>query len=463
MRVAGAHEPALPVASLARTVYVTGRRYRRRASAGRPLDTVVAMSTTTTKASAEDAALFHDPLRWADMDAWHAEAARLRRDSPILRCEPEGYQPFWALTRHADVFAVSRDNGHWLNTDNVVLGPHQDYLDMQASGFPPPASLVQLDGTVHRDHRQVTNDWFKPAAVRTRQDRIDDIADEYVQKMRDLGGECDFAIDIAQPYTLRVIMDIYGVPEEDEPLMLDLTQGIFGAADPEFLGDSEDAGHRMMQSVMTFIQYFNELTHDRRECPQDDLATVIANGEIDGCPMADDKRLWYFIIVATAGHDTTSFALSGGMEQLVRRPEQLWVLRDDHDLVVNAAEECIRWSTPVRHFLRYATEDREVGGVTIPAGERVLLSYPSANRDPEVFADPDVFDVRRADADKLISFGVGAHFCLGAQFARRELRTMLTRLSRQHDPREQAGDPQWATAHFVSGVKHLPIRYRFRD
>ena len=176
--------------------------------------------------------------------------------------------------------------------------------------------------------------------------------------MRDLGGSCDFAKDIAQPYTLRVIMDIYGVPEEDEALMMDLTQGIFGAADPEFLGDADDPGQRVIASVMEFIQYFNDLTEDRRACPADDLASVIANGQIDGCPMGDDQRLWYYIIVATAGHDTTSFALAGGMEQLARDPEQLFGPgRRRRRSSTRPPTRCIRWTSPVRHFMRYATED----------------------------------------------------------------------------------------------------------
>lgn len=417
------------------------------------------MTDTTT---VSPGALFYRADQWADMDRWHAEVGRLRREQPILYVDDPGFTPFWVLTRHADVFTVSRDNARWHNTAQSVLGPDEDWEQMLASGMPAPATLVHLDGTVHRDHRAVTNHLFKPAAVRHRQPRIDELADLYVQKLRDLGGRCDFAKDIAQPYTLRVIMDLYGVPEEDEPLMMDLTQGIFGAADPEFLGDADDPGQRVIASVMSFIQYFNELTEDRRACPVDDLASVIANGQIDGAPMGDIERLWYYIIVATAGHDTTSFALAGGMERLARDPEQLFGLAGDEDAIVNAAEEIIRWTTPVRHFLRYAQEDLSVGGVDVPAGGRVLLCYPSANRDEDVFVDPMRFDVRRPDADKLISFGVGAHFCLGAQFARRELRTMLDRLSRELTHVELDGDPEWAQSHFVSGVKHLPLQYAMR-
>lgn len=413
-------------------------------------------------ASGEIGELFHNPHRWADMDAWHREVGRLRRDHGIVHVDSPGYTPYWALLRHADVFAVSRDNTGWLNTAQSVLGTDQDWQNLVDSGMPPPCSLVQLDGTKHRDHRQVTNDWFKPAAVGKRQPRIDELADLFVERMRDLGGTCDFAKDIAQPYTLRVIMDIYGVPEEDEPLMLELTQGIFGAADPEFLGDMDDPGAKVMASIMSFVQYFNELTEERRACPADDLASVIANGRIGDELMGDYERLWYYIIVATAGHDTTSFALSGGMERLAQDPDQLWALRDEPELVSNAADEVIRYTAPVRHFLRWAAHDQEVAGVHVPEGGRVLLSYPSANRDEAVFPEPDRFDVRRPEADKLFSFGGGAHFCLGAQFARREIRTMLTRLSQELVHLAPAGEAQWAESHFVSGVKHLPIEYRFR-
>ncbi|MGH9138677.1 MAG: cytochrome P450 [Acidimicrobiales bacterium] len=406
--------------------------------------------------------LFSDPETWADMDEWHRAVADVRRSDPVLCVDTDVFQTFWVLTRHADVFAVSRDNERWLNTPRSVLAPDAEWEQLLTSGFPLPASLVHLDGKEHRDHRAVTNEWFKPASVKNRQPRIDEIADLFIDRMRELGGECDFAADIAAPYTLRVIMDIYGVPEEDEPLMLQLTQGLFGAADPEYLGDATDPQAKLAETVMQYIQYFNEVTSDRREHPRDDLATVIANGEVDGGPMNDLHRLWYYIIVATAGHDTTSFALSGGMEALLRHPSQLKALQADPDLVVNAADEMIRWTSPVRHFLRYATADTEVGGVAIPEGGRVLLSYPSANRDEDVFVDAMSFDISRPDADKLLSFGVGAHFCLGAQFARREVRTMLSKLAPALDHIELAGEPQWALSHFVSGVKHLPVTYSLR-
>lgn len=402
--------------------------------------------------------IFVSPQAYADQVHWHEVAAELRRDAPVFRVEAEGYTPFYALTRHADVFEVSRRSDIFFNTRNSVLGPDANFELLHAMGI-EPSTLIHMDGTEHRDHRHVTNDWFKPAAVKKRQDDIDAIADEFVDKLADLGGTCDFAQDIAVPYTLRVIMSIFGVPREDERMMLELTQGIFGAADPEYLGDFTDPLEFLTSTIGRFDEYFAALTEDRRAHPTDDLATVIANGEIDGCPMERHAQLWYYIIVATAGHDTTSYALSGGMEALLRHPDQLAALAADPTLATNAAEEMIRWTSPVRAFLRYVQEDTEIAGVPIAKGERALLSYPSANRDDAVFVDPMRFDITRPDAEKLISFGLGVHYCLGSQFARREVRTMLPKLLARVRTIELAGEPQWAEANFVGGVKHLPIAY----
>ena len=405
--------------------------------------------------------IFIDPDAYTDPSAWHATAAALRAESPVLRVEAAGFEPFYAVTRHADVFEVSRRHDLWHNTQRSVLMDEFTWQFILSLGI-DPKTLIHMDGDEHRDHRAVANDWFKPAAVRHRQEAIDMIAAEFVEKMVDLGGECDFAQDVAVPYTLRVIMSIFGIPEPDEPIMLRLTQGIFGAADPEYLGDLTDPMELSTGAINEFGDYFGALAQDRRAHPTDDLATVIANGRVQGEPLNEHAELWYFIIVATAGHDTTSYALSGGLEALLRNPDQLAALRADPALVTNAAEEMIRWASPVRHFMRYAQQDTQLHGVDIAEGERVLLSYLSANRDEAVFADPMRFDITRADAGELISFGVGAHYCLGSQFARRELRSFIPKLLERVDDLELAGEPQWTAANFVGGVKHLPVRYRVR-
>jgi cytochrome P450 len=414
-----------------------------------------------TDTSESRGSIFIDPAAYVDQRNWHAVAADLREHDPVLRVEAEGYTPFWAVTRYEDVFAVSRHNDLFLNTRNSVLGPDLQFEMLGAMGI-EPKTLIHMDGPEHHEHRQVANAWFRPRAVSERQAAIDAIADQFVDRFRELGGSCDFAQDIAVPYTLRVIMSIFGVPEEDEPTMLRLTQGLFGAADPEYMGDLSDPFEMVTSTIAEFEEYFNGLASDRRICPTDDLATVIANASVDGCPMDRGATLWYFTIVATAGHDTTSFALSGGLEALLRHPEQVKALQADPSLATNAVEEMIRWTSPVRHFLRYLTEPATLSGVDIPAGDRLLLSYPSANRDEQVFDDPMTFDVARRNANRAIAFGGGEHFCLGSTFARREIRTLLPKLLDAVDDIELAGEPEFAQANFVGGVKHLPVAASLR-
>ncbi|HUI04833.1 MAG TPA: cytochrome P450 [Acidimicrobiales bacterium] len=406
-------------------------------------------------------AIFIDPLAYADQETWHAVAADLRADAPVLRVEAEGYTPFWAVTRYEDVFDVSRHNDRFLNTRNSVLGPDMQFEMLGTLGI-EPKTLIHMDGVEHREHRAVANTWFRPRAVSQRQAAIDAIAEHFVDRFRELGGRCDFAQDIAVPYTLRVIMSIFGVPAEDEATMLRLTQGLFGAADPEYLGDLSDPFTMITETIGEFEEYFATLAAERRAHPADDLATVIANAEVGGCPMDRHATMWYFTIVATAGHDTTSFALTGGLEALIRHPAQVRALQQDPSLVPNAAEEMIRWTSPVRHFLRYLTEPAVLSGVRVPAGDRLLLSYPSANRDERVFDEPMRFDVTRPNANRTLAFGGGEHFCLGSTFARREIRTILPKLLAAVEDITLDGDPEHAQANFVGGVKHLPVLARFR-
>ncbi|HBX77665.1 MAG TPA: cytochrome P450 [Acidimicrobiaceae bacterium] len=402
------------------------------------------------------------PEAFADMDHWHSTIGELRREAPVAWVEADGWPSFWAVTSHEGVFEVSRRSDVFFNTERSAPGPDFNYDMMAAMGIDPPRTLVHIHGDIHQKYRNVTNDWFKPAAVRGLQESIDTIADEYLDRLVELGGTCDFATDIAVPFTIRVIMGIFGVPREDEAFMLELTQGLFGAGDPEYLGDLTDPFELVTGTIRRFETYFDELTEARRARPTNDLATVIANGMVDGKPLGEIERLWYYIIVATAGHDTTSFSASGGLEQLLRHPDQLRALQEDPSLIVNATEEIIRWTSPVRSFFRWAQEDFELCGVKISKGDVVLTSYPAANRDETVFPNPDEFDIRRPEANKLLSFGLGMHYCLGSQVARREVQTLVRKLLERVDTIELNGRAEWTATHFVSGVKHLPIRYTLK-
>jgi cytochrome P450 len=401
--------------------------------------------------------IFTDPAAYRDPARWHAVAARLRRENPVARVEVEGFDPFWAVTRHADLLAIERQPELFPNTSNAVLAPRA----RRPAGVVPVKTLIQMDGEEHRAYRNLTNDWFKPAALRkTLEPKIAQLARHYVDRMAELGEGCDFAMDVARFYPLRVIMSVLGVPEPDEPFMLSLTQRLFGADDPDFGGAGDS--NAQMSALMEMVQYFQRMTAERRAHPGDDLASVIANGAIGGEPLPDLQTVGYYVIVATAGHDTTSSTLAGGVAALADDPAQLDLLRRDPGRIDNAVEEMIRWVTPVRHFLRHAQSDCELRGRKIANGDCLLLSYLSANRDEEVFADPFRFDVTRANASSHLAFGTGVHFCLGANLARMELRAFLRELVPRLERIELAGPAEYTAATFVGAPKRVPIRYRLR-
>jgi len=233
---------------------------------------------------------------------------------------------------------------------------------------------------------------------------------------------------------------------------------LFGSDDSEFKrGTTTD---EQLPALLDMFEYFNGVTASRREWPTEDLASAIANARIDGEPLSDIETVSYYLIVATAGHDTTSATISGGLHALIENPDQQGRLRDDLALMPSATEEMIRWVTPVKHFMRTAGKDTVVRGIPIAAGESVLLSYVSANRDEEVFDDPFRFDVGR-EPNKHVAFGYGVHFCMGAALARMEVNSFFTELLPRLKSIELTGDPQYIATTFVGGLKHLPVRYSF--
>ena len=241
--------------------------------------------------------------------------------------------------------------------------------------------------------------------------------------------------------------------------MLRLTQELFGGDDSEF---QRDGGvEAVLATLLDFFAYFSELTASRRAHPTDDLASSIANATINGEPLSDMDTASYYVIVATAGHDTTSAAIAGGLLALLENPMELTRLQRDPALMGTAVEEMIRWVTPVKEFMRTAQADTEMRGVPIAKGDSVLLSYPSANRDEEVFADAARFDVGR-DPNKHLSFGYGVHFCLGAALARMEMNSFFSELIPRIESIELAGEPELVATTFVGGVKHLPIRFSLK-
>jgi len=334
---------------------------------------------TTTMTIEEAGLLLADPLSYTDEERLHRGLALLRREAPVHLVTAPGYRPFYAVTRHADIMEVERDGALWLSEPRPALAPLAS--ERANAGF-RVRTLVNMDDPDHRVVRAIGADWFRPRAMRMLEARVRELAREHVDRMASLGGECDFAADIAVHYPLYVILSLLGMPESDFPKMLQLTRELFGAQDEEF---GRDAGKDQRMSVlMDFFAYFQELTAARRADPTDDLASAIANAVVDGQPLNDVETMSYYVIVATAGHDTTSSTIAGGLQALLANPGELARLRDDPALLPTAADEMIRWVTPVKEFMRTASAGTVLGGVPIAKGESVLLSYPSANRNGSV-------------------------------------------------------------------------------
>lgn len=403
--------------------------------------------------------VFVDPTAYADEERFHDACRVLRRDHPVVRVESERYRPFWALTRHADILEVERDNEHFRNAPRPLLVPAEMEERAQANGGQIMRTLIHMDDPEHKAFRGITASWFLPGRIRSLEQHIRELAVRYIDHMSDLGGSCDFAQEVAVGFPLHVILSILGLPEEDFPKMLQLTRELFDSEDDE-AAITRDPAERMAM-LLGMFQYFMALTADRRAKPTDDLASTISNATIDGQLLNDFDAASYYVIIATAGHDTTSSSIAGGLEALLRHPDQLARLRDDPSLAATAVDEIIRWVTPVKEFMRTATEDCVIGGETIRAGDSVYLAYLSANRDEVAFEDPFRFDVGRAD-NKHLAFGQGVHFCLGAHLARLEVRIFFEELLARVDDIQLVGQSSRTATTFVGGLKHLPISYQVR-
>lgn len=410
----------------------------------------------TARVIDEAAHVLADPKAYTDEPRLHAALTHLRANAPVSWVDVPGYRPFWAVTKHAEIMEIERANTVFTNWPRPVLTTAEGDDLAAATGV---RTLIHMDDPQHRVVRAIGADWFRPKAMRALKERVDQLATIYVDNLLSYGGECDFVQEVAVNYPLYVILSLLGLPESDFPFMLKLTQELFGSDDAEFKRGvtAED----QMSVLLEMFEYFNAVTASRREHPTDDLSSAIANARVDGEFLSDIDALSYYLIVATAGHDTTSATISGGLAALIENHEQRNRLCNEASLMPLATEEMIRWVTPVKAFMRTAGEDVTVAGVPIAAGESLLLSYVSANRDEDVFDDPFRFVVDR-DPNKHLAFGYGVHFCLGAALARMEVSSFFTELLPRLDAVELTGEPEYVATTFVGGLKHLPIRYSLR-
>jgi cytochrome P450 len=317
----------------------------------------------STRVIDEAARVFADPRAYTDEPKLHAALEHLRHSAPVSWVDVPDYRPFWAITKHADIMDIERANTLFTNSPRPVLTTAEGDEQAAAVGI---RTLIHMDVPQHRVVRAIGADWFRPKAMRASKVRVDELAKVHVDKMSAIGNECDFVQQVAVNYPLNVIMSLLGVPEADFPLMLKLTQELFGSDDDEFKRGADM--QEQMSALLEMFQYFTSLTASRRENPTEDLASAIANARIDGEPLSDIDTVSYYAIIAAAGHDTTSATISGGMLALIENPDQRQKLRADLGLVGLATEEMIRWVSPVKEFMRTATEAPRCAACRSPPG-----------------------------------------------------------------------------------------------
>jgi cytochrome P450 len=428
------------------------------------------MDTATTPNGNADippdiAATLVNPAAYADQRL-HESYRWLRANNPLGVARTDKFDPFWVVTKHAHIQAISRQNDLFHNADRATVLTARAGIERirKITGGPNLVrSLVQMDAPDHPKYRALTQGWFMPANLGKFEARVRHIARGTVARMLEKSGHCDFVADVALGYPLHVIMEILGVPEQDEPRMLKLTQELFGAQDPDTArvrdALSPEQYSDMMQSVVNdFGAYFRKITDERRRHPRDDLATVIANARIGGEYMPDHDVTSYYMIVATAGHDTTSSSTAGAIWALAENPEQFAKVKANPELIPGLVDEAVRWMTPVKHFMRSATADTELGGRGIAKGDWLMLCYASGNRDEEVFEEPFSFRCDRKP-NRHVAFGYGAHLCLGQYLAKLEMRILFEELLPRLKSIALDGEMKMTQATFVNGPKTLPVRF----
>ena len=369
---------------------------------------------------------------------------------------------FWAVTRHADVVEVSRDP----ETFSSAVGHIQIY-DIDDDALDERASMIDMDPPIHTRLRRLVSKAFTPRHVQSYtpavRARVRAALDDLVA-----GGGGDWVDRVAKPIPIGVICDILGVPEADHALMIELSDHLVAGTSsaplpPDAYGNTTPLRLLPFNSPAAHAlnEYALNLGRRRRHDPQDDLVTKLIEAEIDGERLSEEEFANFFRLMIFAGNETTRSSMSHLALYLVDHPEQFASVRSDRTLLAGAAEEVVRYSSPILYFRRTATRDCELSGTSIAAGEKVVMYYAAADFDPEVFPDPLGFDVSRPNSPANVAFGGGgAHFCLGASLARLELAELIDEIVERNFTIEVAGEPEFVDSNFVNGIEHLEVRIR---
>jgi len=366
-------------------------------------------------------------------------------DQDVLPAGP-GY---WSLTRHEHVRQANRDTETFLSGKGTNIIDIPDYM-LEFFG-----SMINMDAPRHTKMRRIVYKAFTPRRVRVLEDYVADKAKEVIARVVDRGGEFDFVAEVAAPFPLEIICEMMGVPRPRWQRVYELTNIILSSGDPEFGTTIKE----LLEAAVELSQIAKETGLDHQKNPADDLVSDLVNANVDGEHLSAEEFASFFILLVAAGNETTRTAASHGLLALSQNPDQRALLKDDLERhLPGLVEEILRWSTPVMHFRRTASRDVVIGGQQIKEGDKVVLWYNSANRDERVFDNPYRFDITRDPNEHLGFGGGGAHFCLGANLARRELSVLFRELLTELPDIEVTGEPAMLESNFIHGVKRVQCR-----
>ena len=415
------------------------------------------------------------PEGHVDLDKLFAAYAWLRANMPVGKAIVEGFDPLWLVSKHADIMEVERNTDVFTAGGHEEPGSHNPILSNQAGDAFTKSltggslrimdALPYLDPPEHSAVKDIAGAWFRPANLQQWEAQIRDLAKKAIDTYLKPGvNEIDFIEDFALYYPLRVIMTLFGVPEEDEPRMMKLTQEFFGVADPDLQREDvaaqspEAMAQQFAASFQDFCGYFEGLVASRRAEPRDDLSSLIANARMENGEFYPNSFAYgWFMAISTAGHDTTSATMTGCIEALGQNPDQLAKVKANPELIPDLVNEALRWASPVKHFMRRARVDTELGGVQIKAGDRIMPLYQSGNRDEDIFEAPTEFRMERKP-NRHMAFGYGPHMCIGQHLAKQELRIVFEELLPRIESIELLEGRKLTQTNFVGGIKRLPVR-----
>ncbi|MCC6339020.1 MAG: cytochrome P450 [Acidimicrobiia bacterium] len=354
---------------------------------------------------------------------------------------------FWVVTKYWDVINIERDAKLFSSAAHGAL------FEEPAEGT--DLMLINQDPPQHTRLRNLVARAFTPRVMKALEPHIRDAAGSIVDRVREK-GECDFVTELAAELPLVVICELMGVPVEERHKVFDWSNRMIGHEDPEFGTNAEDG----RVAALELYQYAQELADDRKASPRDDIVTTLVTAELDGEKLTDVEFNAFFLLLAVAGNETTRNLISGGMLTLFEHPDQRALLESDLDAhLPGAVDEMLRYVSPVKYFRRTATADTEVRGVPIRSGDNVTLWYGAANRDEEIFDDPQTFDVTRSPNEHIAFGGRGPHYCLGVALAKLEIRVMFEEILTRLPGLEPAGGASRLRSLLINGIKHMPVRW----